>query len=222
MRRALSRRTLVALAGTLAGCVALPAGGPPPRLLRLQPRPVFPDDLPRVMWALAVAEPWAERALDTDRVAVLTAGREFAYLEGVRWTDRLPRLFQLLTVRAFLASDAVAAVATDRDPLRPHFLLRAVLEAFQLETGGEGGRRVRVSLMATLLRLPWRRAVASRRFAGEAPVTGRDLAAIGGAFDAALAPLLARMVTWTLARGEEDWRRTPPPSWPEGVPFPFP
>lgn len=205
-----SRRGLLVLAAGLlsAGCVgALPEQGPPPRIFRLTPKTTFPEDLAPVEWSLAVAEPLSDRALDTDRIAIARDGLELGYFANVLWADRVPALLQLLIVESALASGALPAVGTDRDPLRPDFLLRSVLHAFQVVEDADGTRRVRVSLSGTLLRMPWRRVVAFERFAAEVPVRGRAFEAVVLAFDEALGKVLKRLVLWVLEEGERAWRQ---------------
>ena len=205
-----ARRDLLRLGAAapllLAACATLPRPGPPPRVFRLTPKTTFPPDLPRVDWTVAVSEPLAERALDTDRIALLRDGTEIAYFANVVWSDRVPALVQILLVQSFLASGAVTA-GTDRDPLRPDYLLRSVLTAFQVRQARDGGWTAVVSLTATLLRMPRRRVVASERFRAAFPVEERRFEAVVTAFDEALGKVLKRVVLWTLHVGENDRRR---------------
>ncbi len=206
-RRHVLRGGLLAGGLLLAGCTPLPRPGPPPRVFRPTPKTSFPEGLPEVDWALAVSEPLAERALDTDRIALLRDGTEIAYFAGAVWSDRVPALIQILLVQSFLASGAIAAVGTDRDPLRPDYLLRSVLTAFQVRETAARRRSAVVALAATLLRMPRRRVVASERFRAELPITERRMEAVVTAFDEALGKVLKRTVLWTLHVGEADHRR---------------
>ena len=202
-RRAFCRALLTAFLG---GCAGLPRPGPAPRVYRLSPKTTFPAELPRADWSLAVAEPLAERALDTDRIAVVRGGFEVLYFAGVLWSDRVPAMLQLLIVQSFLASGALAAVGTDRDIFRPDYLLRPVLHAFQVQERPKQGRVARVSFSASLLRMPRRRIVGVRRFAEEQAVSERSMAAIVRAFDEALGKVLKRLVIWTIETGQNDRR----------------
>ncbi len=206
-RRRLLRLATLAAPVLLGACATLPRPGPPPRVFRLTPKTTFPEGLAAVEWSLAVSEPLAERALDTDRIALVRDGTEIAYFANAVWSDRVPSLIQILLVQSFLASGAIAAVGTDRDPLRPDYLLRSVLTAFQVRETVDGRRMVTVSLTATLLRMPRRRVVAVERFAAEYDIAARRMEAVVDAFDEALGKVLKRVVLWTLHVGEADYRR---------------
>ena len=204
-RRALLRG-FAATAGavaTAAACVPRLLGqGPGPRTFRLTPKTTYPPDLPRVAWSLAVAEPTAEQALDTTRIAVLTAGTAVDYVAQATWVDRAPAMVQALIVQSFQASGDVAAVGTDRDRLRAQYLLRSELRAFQLNRGGDGAGAVRVRLDPTLLRLPRREFVGRTSFAAEVVPDASGTDATIAAFDAALGKVLRELVSWTLRTGE--------------------
>ncbi len=208
-----SRRRLLLYAGVfgsiplVGGCAALPPPGPPLRTFRLSPKTTFPENLPRVSWSLAIAEPFAERSLDTDRIAFLKEGTEIRYLAGGRWSDRIPSLLQLLMVQSFLASGAIAAVATDRDPLRPDFLLRSILQGFYVLEDAKGRRTAHVSITATLLQMPMRQVVAYQAFTADREIPSRSLERIARSFDEALGKVLKRLVLWTLREGEARFRR---------------
>jgi cholesterol transport system auxiliary component len=204
-RRRVLLRGLAATAGAVVGATAcvpkLPGQGAGPRTFRLTPKTTFPADLPRVAWSLAVAEPTAEQALDTTRIAVLTGGTAVDYVAQATWVDRAPAMVQALIVQSFQASGAVAAVGTDRDRLRAQYLLRSELRAFQLNRGGDGAGTVRVRLDPTLLRLPRREPVGRTSLAAEVAPDAPGTDAAIAAFDAALGKMLRELVAWTLRTG---------------------
>ena len=157
----------------LGGCIpGLPGAGPEPRTFRVTPKYAFADDLPAVTWALVVAEPSAERTLDTNRIAVVTGGINVDYVALAFWIDRAPSMLQTLMVQSFRNSGQIAQVGTTRDRLRPEFLLTSDLRAFQLNRGAEPDL-VRVRLDVQLLRMPQRDPSAARAWSP----TGRPRAA---------------------------------------------
>src|SRR3954468_702811 len=158
-RRSLLRRAAGVAGAALAGpgCMpSLPGQGPGPSVFRLSPKTSFDPGLPSVAWALTVAEPDAERALDTNRLALVRDGLEVDYYAGAVWSDRAPALVQLMIVRSFAASGAIAAVGTDRDPLRADFFLRSSLRAFAIEAQAGQPGKAHARLAARLVRLPRR------------------------------------------------------------------
>jgi len=207
---ATTRRSLLRRAGGVAGAAlagpgcmpSLPGQGPAPSVFRLSPKTSFDPGLPSVAWALTVAEPDAERALDTNRLALVRDGLEVDYYAGAVWSDRAPALVQLMIVRSFAASGAIAAVGTDRDPLRADFLLRSSLRAFAIEVQAGQTGKAHARLAASLVRLPRRQLVASETFDGSAAPAGPGLPGLAAAFDEALGQVLKRLVPWTLHAGE--------------------
>ena len=204
MRRA-DRRGVLALGAaiplTLGGCSGLltSRNAPPPTEYRLSARPSFPPDLPRRDWVLLIAEPDAEGALDSSRIAVLANGR-VDRLADVVWSDRATVMIQFLIVQAFQASDRLRAVGTDRDDLPGRYLLQSTLNAFQLEPEG-AGYAAQVRLHARLLALPTREVAGGNEFSQRVPATATSNEAAVAAFDAAVAPILGDLVAWTLRTG---------------------
>lgn len=198
----LSRRTTLA-AFLTAGCVQLPGQGPGPREFRLTAKSTFPADLPKVRWGLAVAEPDAQRTVDTDRVAIIRDGVAVEYVADVRWIDRAPTMLQALIVQSFVNSGGIATVGTDRDQLEANFLLRTILRAFQVQgSPGSPGSSVRVSLDAALVTLPARVSAATTSIATSSPVTAASVDSVVNAFEDATGQALKQLVVWTLQAGQ--------------------
>ena len=197
------RRGLLALGmgASLGGCTGLLASrrAPPPAEYRLSARPAFPPDLPRRDWVLLVAEPNAEGALDTSRIAVLVQGR-VERLADVTWSDRATVMLQYLVVQAFQAANRLRAVGTDRDDLPGRYLLQSTLNAFQLEPEGSG-YAAQVSLHARLVALPTREVAGARDFRQRVVAAATSNEAAVAAFDAAVTQILAELVAWTLRTG---------------------
>ena len=169
----------------LAGCAGVldAAKAPAPTEYRLTPKLTFPDTLPRADWVLIVAEPAAEGALDSDRIAVLAQGR-VDRLADVAWSQ---------------ASGRLAAVGTDRDDLPGRYLLQSTLDSFQLEPEGQV-YAADVRLHARLLRLPTRDVAGAQQFTRRVLATASSNTAAITAFDAAVAGVLEDLVAWTLSR----------------------
>jgi cholesterol transport system auxiliary component len=204
----LRRRETVAALATLglSGCIpALPGLGPEPRTFRVTPKYTFADDLPSVNWSLAVAEPFAERTLDTNRIAVVTNGINVDYVALAFWIDRAPSMLQTLIVQSFRNSGRIAQVGMTRDRLRPQFLLGTDLRAFQLNRG-DGAELVRVRLDVQLLRMPQRDPVGSESFAADWTPASTGIDPVVSAFDEATGKVLKDLVAWTLRTGQRALR----------------
>ena len=205
---AADRRQFIALGVglplTLGGCsgILTARDAPPPAEYRLTARPNFPADLPRRDWVLLVAEPDAEGALDTSRIAVLANGR-VERLADVTWSDRATVMVQFLIVQAFQASGRLRGVGTDRDDLPGRYLLQSTLNAFQLEPEGSG-YAAQVSLHARLVALPTREVAGGREFKQRVAATATSNEAVVAAFDAAIAQVLGDLVAWTLRTGRSS------------------
>jgi cholesterol transport system auxiliary component len=201
------RETIAALATLgLGGCIpAFPGAGPEPRTFRVTPKYTFAEDLPSVSWSLAVAEPSAERTLDTNRIAVVTGGISVDYVALAFWIDRAPSMLQTLIVQSFRNSGRINQVGTTRDRLRPQFLLGSDLRTFQLNRGN-GADVVRVRLDVQLLRMPQRDPVGSESLAADWTPAGGGIDPVVSAFDEATGKVLKDLVAWTLRTGQRALR----------------
>ncbi len=204
-----SRRGVMVLGAGLplafGGCAGLltARNAPAPAEYRLTPRPSFPADLPRRDWVLVVAEPNAEGALDTARIAILNEGR-VERLADANWSDRATAMLQFLIVQAFQASGRLRGVGTDREDLPGRYLLQTTLNAFQLEPEA-GGYAADVRLYARLLQLPGRGIASAQEFVARVPAAAPSTEAAIAAFDQGVTVVLEELVAWTL-RSARDRR----------------
>ena len=205
----LQRRDAIAVLTTtlgLGGCIpAIPGLLAEPRTFRVTPKYTFPEDLPSVSWSLAVAEPSAERTLDTNRLAVVTGGIAVDYVALAFWIDRAPSMLQTLIVQSFRNSGRIEQVGTTRDRLRPDFLLTSDLRTFQLNRGN-GPEVVRVRLDVQLLRMPQRNPIGSQSLSADWTPTGGGIDPVVAAFDEATGKVLKDLVAWTLRTGQRSMR----------------
>jgi ABC-type uncharacterized transport system auxiliary subunit len=196
------RLVVIALAAPFtAGCARMLIGDrPPPTEFRLMPEVELASDLPEVDWVLIVAEPNAEGALDSERIALLSDGVRIQPLADAVWSDRPTAMLQFAIVQAFQRTGRLPAVGTDRDALPGRFLLQSTLDAFQLEPEGQGFA-VDMSLHARLLRLPAREVAGAAEFARRVPTAGASNAEAVSAFNRAAGGVLGDLIAWTLQRG---------------------
>jgi cholesterol transport system auxiliary component len=202
-QRANRRRILAGLIiGPLAPAVtACLGGGPPPRQFTLTPVTNFPRGLPPVKWSLVVDEPTAARQIDTSRIALMNGPFRVEYYAEVEWTDNAPAMVQLLLMQSFQNTGRLPVVAPTRQTLATDFLLLSNLRKFQVEEDASGNPEATVVIEATLLRMPRRTPVATRRFEKATPIGAKSTESITAAFDASLGDTMRRLVDWTIEQG---------------------
>jgi cholesterol transport system auxiliary component len=147
--------------------------------------------------ALAVARPRAATALDTDRIAVQSAGNRFEYYADARWAEAAPQMLQQNLVSALAASgqfDGGVMTAPARMPTE--LLLDVELRRFEVVTAGVDAAAagaapvVHVQVQASLVDA--RRSARITSFVSEAsvPATENRLQAVVAAFDRANAQVV--------------------------------
>lgn len=206
-RRALLRTAVLTLpAALLAGCADLiPGQGAPPNLYRLTPKSTFPEDLPTVDWQLVLAQPDADAALDTTRIALIREATKIEYYAKSGWTDRAPSMVQTLMLESFENSKRIVAVGRRAIGLRADFELRTELREFQAEYS-QGSITANVAINAKLVRAAERSIVGQQNFLTKAPAAIDDIEVIVQAFDDALGSVLKHLVEWTLRTGAANYK----------------
>jgi cholesterol transport system auxiliary component len=105
-------------------------------------------------------------------------------------------------VRSLAGTGRFGFVAGQSSGPLPDYVLLTDLQAFQAEVAPAGANppvEVVVNLTVTVLRDIDRRVVATRSFVRRAGAPDDDALTVVRAFDAAMQPVLAEMVSWTLA-----------------------
>jgi len=207
-RRALLRLAALGLpAALLAGCGDLiPGQGEPPNLYRLTPKSTFPADLPSVDWQLVLAQPDADAALDTTRIALIRETTRIEYYAKSGWTDRAPSMVHTLMLESFENSKKIVSVGRRAIGLRADFELRTELREFQAEYEG-GAIQVHVAINAKLVLAAERTIVGQKNFSLKVPVAVDDVALVVQGFDDALGAVLKLLVDWTLRTGAATYRK---------------
>ena len=181
--------------GMLTACSSiLPKRGPAPDLYQLSPVSLDREPKP-VSGQITVDVPLAARGLDTDRIIVRNNPYEVKYLEGMRWTDRVPRLVQSAIIQALESAGAFTAVGRPEDGIRSAYVLLSDLRAFDVLDMGH--TKVQVILSVKLVR-PGGDVMASRLMTKEVDAksgSDRDLVA---AFDEAVRQIAAETMHWAV------------------------
>lgn len=198
--RCTSALVMIGLVLLLAGCNALPGGGPPPRLFTLNPKTTFDTDLPKVNWQLIIEMPSAPASLDTVRIAVQRSPLNLDYYADAAWTDRVPAMIQTLLVASFENTGKIVAVGRESVGLRADFLLKTEIRNFEVEYDSEGVSP-RVHIVAKLIKMPEREIIADRTCDYKVAVNGDQLEQIVEGYNDVLGRCMRRIVEWTLRTG---------------------
>ena len=187
------------LIGLLAGCGGLLPSPPERQLYRVSPQVSFAAGLPHVAAQLLVATPTAPAGLDTRRIALTRSPVSLDYFADAEWTDRVPFVVQAALVEAFDKSAALAGVGPESLGLRVDFVLDTAITEFQAAYASpDRPPQAAVALNAKLIRMPDRKMVAQASFRADSPASGKTLAEIVHAFDAALGEAARNIVIWAV------------------------
>ena len=193
-----SAPTRLARAAAFAALVALAPSGCT-ALLATTPSNIFdlsaPGDVraPRGGVQVLVPEPTTVRALDTDRIAARPSPSEYAYLPGVVWSDRLPKLLQARMVETLQNSGHIRAAAVPGQGLLIDYQLVIDVRAFELRQEGaiaDFAARVMDDRNGRVLR--------SRVFREVVPVASTRPAVVVQALDFAMDKTFADIANWAL------------------------
>src|SRR5690606_10527490 len=111
MTRISSRAFALSATLLLAGCAALPGGGPAPLdTFDLTTVSVDASAQRRARTQVLVAEPGALRILDSENIVIRPSAGSVEFLRGAQWADRLPRIVQARLVEALQATGRLGGV----------------------------------------------------------------------------------------------------------------
>jgi phospholipid/cholesterol/gamma-HCH transport system substrate-binding protein len=146
-------------------------------------------------WQLVVAEPAILLSLNTDRIQIKSEDGSLSQMEGARWTDNLPNLFQTKLIRAFENAGYADSVMRPADVFEPEFRLAIDIRDFYLDL--DGAPVAHAALMAKLLDRDGQ-VLGSRLFEGEQAAETGDLQGRVEAMRRLFSNLSREMVAWTL------------------------
>ena len=194
------RRFIVLSAAGLAGCGLVPNVNQPVTLYTLKPKLDLTQPMAKVGWQLVVAEPAAERDIDTTRIALTRTANVIEYFADGSWSDTAPNLVQAKLIEAFESTKAIVAVGRDAAGLKPDYILQSDLRDFQAEySSPDAAPSAHVRLIAKLVQMPDRRITRTVSAEASVPASAKDMAAIVVAFQQALGQVLSQVVTGILS-----------------------
>ncbi len=174
---------------TLAAC----GGGSAPTTYDL----TAPRDFGRVASGrthLAIAEPTATQALDSERVIVRDSTGAISFLGGVQWADRLTKLVQTRMIQTFENGARIGTVGRPGDRVVADWQLNLDIRSFAVDAGS--GEAV-VEITAKLVNDKSGRVGAARLFSARQPVGGVDGPQAARGLDEALGRVMIDIVRWT-------------------------
>ena len=197
--KAIGRRNFLLLSAIgLAGCGLVPDVNKPLTLYTVKPKLSLAAEPAKVSWQLVVAEPSAERDIDTTRIALSRTPNVIEYFADGNWSDTAPKMVQAKMIEAFESTNAIVAVGRDAAGLRADYILQSDLRDFQADYV-DGAASAHVRLIAKLVQMPDRRITRTVSAEVSAPAAGKDLPAVVTAFEQALGQALSKVVAGILA-----------------------
>jgi cholesterol transport system auxiliary component len=182
------------LALTLAGCAALPGGGPPPLdTFELSAPAVAAKAHSRRQ--ILIAEPSALKALDGQNIVIKSSARSIQYLKGAQWADRLPLIVQARLAETFQRSGSFAGVGKPGEGLAIDYQIIVEIRSFEVRV--TGGEHADVDLFVRILNDRNGEVRASKSFTATVPVSGSGNQAYVAALDKALGETAQEIVRWT-------------------------
>lgn len=143
---------------------------------------------------LLIKLPNALKAIDSDRIVVKNGDFGISYLEGVQWSDTVPRMVQAKLVEAFENTGSTGATAKPGDGLVIDYQLIPDLRRFEIVDGTAA-----IEMSIKLLADRSGRVLDAQIFTARAAASGDDGTAYVAAFDEAFAELSHQIIRWVFS-----------------------
>lgn len=195
----MKRLTLLLAAALLGACSILPQSEPLD--IYLLPGAALPAQTQRVDWSLRVNSPLSNQLLDDARIVVLPEPGRVNTYQGVRWSERTPRLLRNRLLDAFHDDGRIQALSNEEQRLQADLELVSDLRSFHSEYR-DGLPHALIRLDASLVDARSQQIIASSRFSISQPASDTSIASVVAAFAQAGDQLSRELVDWTLAEGQ--------------------
>jgi phospholipid/cholesterol/gamma-HCH transport system substrate-binding protein len=140
---------------------------------------------------LAVLEPSALGALDTERIQSVSGNGAFASLPDAQWSDALPKLVQLKILRSLEDAGRFSGVSRPLDGLAADFQLGIDIRKFQVSANGAADVEFGCKIVDSNGRI-----VAMRMFRASVAAEAANAPAVVGALDKAFGKAGSDLVAW--------------------------
>jgi phospholipid/cholesterol/gamma-HCH transport system substrate-binding protein len=145
-------------------------------------------------WQLAVPEPTALMAVNTDKMQIHPAQGESVAIANAQWADNLPVMLQEKVVQSFENAGYAQAVSRPRDGLTAGFQLLIDIRRFAISTSGTP--TAEIEFVAKLMSQDGK-IVAAKTFTATAPADSAEAPAAATALNQAFAKAVIELVPWT-------------------------
>ena len=194
----MKRLSLLLVAGLLGACSILPQSEPLD--IYLLPGTTLPAQTQRVDWSLRVNSPVSNQLLDDNRIVVLPKPGLINTYQGVRWSERTPRLLRDRLLDAFHDDGRIQTLSNEEQRLQADLELVSDLRSFHSEYR-DGLPYALIRLDASLVDVRSQQIIASRRFRISQPASDTSIDSVVTAFGEAGDQLSRELVDWTLTAG---------------------
>jgi len=140
---------------------------------------------------LAVLDPSALGALDTERIQSVSGNGAFASLPDAQWSDALPKLVQLKVLRSLEDAGRFSGVSRPLDGLAADFQLGIDIRKFQVSANGAADVEVGCKIIDSNGRI-----VAMRVFRASVAAEAANAPAVVAALDKAFGKAGSDLVAW--------------------------
>jgi len=201
--RGSSRALMLALALALALALPLGLGGcagglgglitkSPPAAFNLDAARDFRGS-GRIRGQLAVAEPVALAALDSEKIVVRPTPAEAAAMPDAQWQDRLPKLMQARIIESFENAGALRAVGRPGERFATDYVLTTDVRAFEISAADSSAV---IEIAAKIMRDRSGRVMAARVFRIAVPSTEHAGPSAIAALNEAFGKFERELVLW--------------------------
>jgi len=190
------------LPAMLSGCFSI--GGDKTKLEVYAPRVDLKADAawPSLKATLAIGEPTASTALDSNRIAVRPAPGRLQVYAGAIWSDNAPVLVQSALVSGFGQSDRFTSVTRPTSDVAADLLLQLDLRQFEAVYSNDASApTVVIELQATLIDQRKQQVLGTRTVRIEQASEKKELREVVPMFESALTQAAATLVPWVLEKG---------------------
>lgn len=186
---------VVLMSAVLGACSILPSN-PPVNTYRL-PASHINVQVASSPLSLSIPEPYANRFIAHQRIAVVMDDYEVRAYQGARWEDAVHKVFRDRLLEDFQRANAYKTVLSNDEQINVDRSLRLDLQAYQLQYQ-QGKPFVRIEVNATLTNRRTGEVKGARHFVLEKSLSSAQLEEVLPAFAEINDQINAQIIQWTV------------------------